>query len=136
MHLQLVAIAADKKSSFAFCAPAEERQVTYVGPEPIPLKQGLLQRQKQGLIRLGGGTTTLTDQMMMVPFIHEMVAHTPLAHVSLRYQAQALQQLQVAIDSGDIYIGILGMNLGVDILGADMVIAALKCGDNKLALRG
>ena len=65
-----------------------------------------------------------------------MIAKSPAPEVGLGYQAQALQQLQGAIDSGDVHLGIFGANLGVDILSAYMVIALLKGGEDELALRG
>jgi len=110
--------------------------MVYVGAEPVLLKQGALQGQKWRFRGLYSGATPLADQMVVVTFFGGMIAKSPAPQVGLGYQAQILQQLKGAVDSGDINMGISGTDQGMDILSAYVVIALLKCGEDELALWG
>lgn len=72
----------------------------------------------------------------MVAFIGVVVARPSFTQVRLRYQAQPLQQVKGAVDRGDVDMGILGANLGIDLFGADVAIACLHGGQNQHALWG
>ena len=110
--------------------------MAYIGFESIFPKQCALQWQEWRFRGLYGCATLLTNQMVVMPFFGGMIAKSPAPEVGLGYQAKILQQLQGAIDSGNVYVGIFGANPGMDILSAYVVIALLKGGEDELALRG
>ena len=64
--------------------------------------------------------------MVMVPLPRRMIPEAASPQVGLCYQTELLQELQGAVDSRDINMGVFSHNLGIDFLGADMVIAILN----------
>jgi len=53
-----------------------------------------------------------------------------LKKLNLIYETEFLQQLQSTVDSRDIDIGVPGRYLGINFLGADVIVAALHRRDN------
>jgi len=121
---------------FTFGAAPEDGEMAYVGPEPVLLEQGVPQGQERGFRGLYGGAALLTDQVVVVTLFGGVIAKSTAPQVGLGYQAHFLQQLQVAIDGGNIHLGIYGADMGMYILSAYVVIALLEGGQDELALWG
>ncbi len=98
----------------------------YIGFEIVIPPQHHFQLFKHRLIQVNYFTALLADQMVVVPFVRRVVPDPPPTKVSLGYQAKPMEQLQCPVNGGNIEVRILLDHLGVDFLGADVIIAVFN----------
>src|SRR5215469_15468132 len=105
----------------AFAAGAEHGQVPHVGLEPV---LGV-QRRDQGARGLGGQlghpAALPADQVHMLRFGREVVARSAVPEVSVGDQAELLEQLEGAVDRGDVHAPRRLVHLGADLLRRGVV---------------
>src|SRR5215469_3091868 len=101
----------------AFAAGAEHGQVPHVGLEPV---LGV-QRRDQGARGLGGQlghpATLAADQVHVLRLRREMVAGRAVPEVGVGDQAELLEQLERAVDRGEVHAPRRLVHLGADLLG-------------------
>jgi len=97
-----------------------------ISDEPVLTEQSILEGSQQRFIKVNHSTTIPANKVMVMSLLHRVIPDTATAEVGCGYQAKLLEQVQGAIDGGDIDIGIFFYNLGMYFFGADVVITALN----------
>jgi hypothetical protein len=115
---------------------AHNSQMPEVGDKPVFLEQGFLERGQQQFIEVDYSATATTNKVMMMSFICRMVPDAASPQVGLGDHAEFFQEVQGAVNCGYINIGESGSDLGMDFLGADVVIAVLNSREYHESLRG
>jgi len=119
----------------AISTEAEEGQVPHIGGKVIIPLQHQLHMVHHRFIQVNYLATLLADQMVMVALVRRMIPDPPPAEVGLGYQAKPMEQLQRPVYGGNIEVRILLDHLGVDFLGADVIIAVRNGRQDHHALR-
>lgn len=98
----------------------------YIGFEFVIPPQQHFQVVKHRLIQVNYFTALLADQMVVVTFVRRVIPDPPPTEVGLGYQPKPVEQLHCPVYGGNIEVGILLDHLGVDFLGADVIIAVFN----------
>jgi len=110
--------------------------VLKLGAEAVPLLQVGVQPVEDGFVHILHAPAPAADEVVVVSFAHGVVDKPAAAQIALRHEALCLEQLKCAVDGGDVEIGVLGVSLLEDFLGADVVVAGFYSLQHHHALRG
>jgi hypothetical protein len=117
-------------------AEAKDGEVVEGWAEAVVVPYGLLQGAEVGRVQLQGLAAAGADQVVVLPVLCPVVLLFPFPQVGLGYQPQASQEVQGAVDSGDVDVGIAGPDLGEDIFGAEVGVPLLQDLEDEEALGG
>lgn len=100
--------------------------MSQVSSEIILPDQLLPECVEQGVIQVGDCPTFLADEMVMVSFLGGVVADPAITKIGFGYQSHRLEQLQGAIDGGDVEMGVAGFDLSIDLLSAEVPLTVFN----------
>jgi hypothetical protein len=132
--LQAIAINVQKNLLLALHTVAEDGEVAQVSLESVFAQNGPFDWIEDSLIKLKNPPALPADQVVMMSLFHRMVAEFAAAEVGLSNQSQLLEQFQGSIHGGYVDVRVSGAYLSVYFLSADMVVAAMYCGEYHQAL--
>jgi len=107
-----------------------------LGVEAVLLLQVGVQPVEDGFVHVLHAAASAADEVVVVSFAHGVVDESAAAQIALRHETLSFEQLKCAVDGGNVEIGVLGVSLLEDFLGADVVIAGFYGLQHHHALRG
>ncbi len=109
----------------ALGAHPEDGDVFELGVEAVILLQVAPQRLEGRRVYVGDRATLAAHEVMVVGLANRMINKSAAAEISLSRETLLLQQFQRPVDGRDVDVGVLLPGPGVDLLGADVIIAGL-----------
>jgi hypothetical protein len=106
-----------------------------MGLKAVLLPQGVVKGGQHLVIQLQHLSALLADEVVMSPLTGQFVTDAPAAQVNLIDDVQLFQQLQRAVDCGDVDAGVAGPHPGIDVLSADVALAFVDGLQHHLPLR-
>jgi hypothetical protein len=108
---------------------AKDCKVAQVSLESVFTQYRSFDRTEHSLIKLKNPPALPADKVVMMSFLYGVVAEFASAEIGLGNQTQLLEQLQGSVHGGYVHVGVFGAYLSVYLLSADMVVAAMYCGE-------
>jgi len=118
----------------ALNAPAPDAEVAQVGYKAVVAQKRLLETFQRRFIKVDNSAAFAADEVVVMALVCRVVSDPPASQVCLGDHAQLFQEVEGAVDGGDVHVGVLLDYPGVYLLGADVVGAVFNCGHDHEAL--